>query len=750
MTNHGPHRPAGVALAATATASEIAAALDRLAPDGRRTNEDDPAFFALDSGDERRGLALYVGMSQATRAWLARTTGEAYVRARERELAWWTARDETATLPVDPVEQIAMALRSAEADTTRLAVLPLGVGEGSGSGVACSHDELSGEPRLTGAFRAEATGADLVLRGGSDLATSMVGQPWADDLTAAVRAAAGRAGCPVELEFVIERGRLWVIAERPMRLRGRALVRHARTVAAGDAAALLREVPAADMADALVPRMDTRGLASVAGGIGVSPGFATGVAVFDPAEVAAMESVGAAAVLVLPESRPEDLTAILRAAGVVTQRGGRSSHAGVITRSIGKPCVTSLVDAVVDQETGTLRLADGTILRRGTVITVDGTAGRVHLGAPASAAVTDHTATAVLDQVRDEPAPLQVMVNADGVAEATAGRAAGAEGVGLCRIEHMFLGERKQILERLLISARGPDVREAARDLRRVLRDELTELLVGMAGMPVVIRLLDPPRHEFVGAPEALPDESDGHLRAAVAARNALRARVREHQPMLGVRGVRLGILTPELLDTQLTVLMEVIAQLRADGADPRPRLLVPMVSIAGEVDVVRRACAAARHTVGLPDTVPVPCGVMIETPRAALLAGDLARHCDFLSFGTNDLSALVWGLSRDDAENDLIPRYQSLGLIDDSPFHRLDIDGVGHLIRGAVIAARSVKPDIHVGVCGEHAADPESLRFFSRVGVDYVSCAASVVPVARYAAQRIAVLDSEEPTNTE
>ncbi|UOX90704.1 PEP-utilizing enzyme [Amycolatopsis sp. FBCC-B4732] len=731
MTNRAPE----VALAATATAGEIAAALDRLDPDGRRGSEDDPVFFALHADDERRGPAMFLGMSRPAQAWLARVAGASAVETRLRDLAWWSSGDASAALPEDPVEQIAVALRAVERGTARLAVLPVGLGEGSGSGVVRSHDEMSGQARLTGTFRAAGTGADLILLGGAELAAVVAGQPWAAALSDEVAEAAARAGRPVEVEFTVERGRLWVLGERPLRLRGAALVRHA---SGGDAATLLREVPAAAVADALVPRADTRGLVPVAGGIGISPGFATGAAVFDPAEVAAE---GDAAILVRSETRPEDLTAILRAAGVLTQRGGRSSHAGVVTRSVGKPCVASLVDAVVDPEAAELRLADGTVLRRGTVITIDGTAGGVYLGAPTAEATAPGPAAAFLDRVRDEPASLRVMVNADSAAEAAAGRAAGAEGVGLCRIEHLFLGERKHILERLLISARGPDVREAARELHRVLCDELTALLAEMDGRPVVIRLLDPPRHEFIGAPEPVPDRADGHERASVTARNALRERVREHEPMLGVRGARLAILTPELLDTQLNALVAVVAKLRANGADPRPRLLVPMISTPGELDVVRGACVAARLAAGLPDSVPLPCGAMIETPRAALLAGDLARRCDFLSFGTNDLSALVWGLSRDDAENELIPRYQRLGVLDESPFSRLDVAGVGHLIRHAVSAARAAEPAIGIGVCGEHAADPDSLRFFTEVGVDYVSCAAQAVPVARYAARRISSL---------
>ncbi|MET9352673.1 putative PEP-binding protein [Streptomyces sp. NPDC006617] len=336
---------------------------------------------------------------------------------------------------------------------------------------------------------------------------------------------------------------------------------------------------------------------------------------------------------------------------------------------------------------------------------------------------------------------LAVRVNADTGADAAAGRALGASGVGLCRLEHMFLGAHHQVLQRVLTARPGPDLTEDLATVHAFLRAEITEILVAMDGLPVTVRLLDPPRHEF------LPDLTEAALTAAATGAPAdrdrldLTRRLHEHNPMLGVRGVRTGILLPALMAVQIKALAEATQALRRSGHDPRPELLVPMVSTPRELDFVRGVlddvCARLGTT---PAGTGISLGAMIETPRAALLARSLARRSDFLSLGTNDLTALVWGLSRDDAERHMLPAYQDLGLLDTSPFARLDVEAVGLLARRVADDARAVRPGITLGVCGEQAADESAVRFFAEAGYDHVSCAPPRIPLARLAAARAAL----------
>jgi pyruvate, orthophosphate dikinase len=395
----------------------------------------------------------------------------------------------------------------------------------------------------------------------------------------------------------------------------------------------------------------------------------------------------------------------------------------------------------------------GEPVRTGDLVTVDGGAGVVYRGfsGPAGAApVADAENLGgdlewLLEQAARQPG-IGVQVNADTAAAAAAGRDHGASGVGLCRIEHMLLGSRKHLLERVLLSPPGAETTEALAALEDLLRADFVAILDAMDGLPVTIRLLDPPRHEF------LPDLTELAVAAAVADRTsdpgqdrlAAVRRLWERNPMLGVRGVRLATIVPGLTAMQVAAIMDATASLRRAGGDPRPQLLVPMVTLPREIDLVRRQVHDLCQARGMRS---VPVGAMSETPRAALLAGALAQRVDFLSIGTNDLTGLVWGLSRDDADRHLLPRYEDLGLIDTSPFVQFDVEGVGELVRTAVTDARAVKPDLPVGVCGEHAADPSAVAWFSGIGVDYVSCAPAQVPVARLASARAALAAGDRRT---
>lgn len=717
--------------------------------------EEQPRFLTLGMGAPPAWRLSYLGLTSASERWLARTAGEDFAWARRRELSDCLRRGGVDPLPQEPMSQIVAAVgvvaRAASGAPLTLAAMPLGFGDGSGSGLAYSCDPATGRPGLSGVFRFGCTGSDLLDKGGEDLPAVVASEPWGARLDAAVLAAQQRQGRPVRVEFVVERGQLWVLAVSPARLGGAALVRAVGTLGRRGRLSGRQALSAVDedaVAEALSPAAEVRGLPVAARGLGVSPGTASGVAVFSPADAVIAKDDGRPPVLVLRESRPGDLPGLLAAAAIVTERGGRTSHAGVVARSLGRPCIAALSDAAVDTAGRRLRLSDGRSIAAGEKITVDGRAGVLYRGSgqdarPARPPETDAALRWLLRRA-DEVECLAVRVNADTAADAIRGRDAGAQGVGLCRIEHLFLDERQALLERALLTSRGPEAAETLEVLEETLRVDLEAILRCMDGLPVTVRLLDPPRHEF------LPDVTELAVRAAVAeargepadaGRLASVRRLREHNPMLGVRGVRLGILVPELAAAQLRALVRAVLVLRRAGRDPRPELLIPMVSAASEVDAVRGLLVEVCEAMGVPEeATAIPLGVMIETPRAALLARPLAARADFFSIGTNDLTSLVWGLSREDAELELMPSYVELGVVAGSPFERFDTDGVGALLGRAVADAREAKPGLPIGVCGEHAAEAAAVRELSRLGIDYLSCVAPQVPVARLASARAAL----------
>ncbi|HEX5543617.1 MAG TPA: putative PEP-binding protein [Micromonospora sp.] len=624
----------------------------------------------------------------------------------------------------------------------------------SGSGLAYSCDPTTGQPGLSGRFEFGVTGAQLLLHGGQDLAAVAAGQPWGTELSTAAEAAEREAGQPVRIEFTIREHRLEIVAVSVAPLHGATLLtRVARLVADGTISDrdALDLVDAEDLARALAPAGQVTNLPVLCRGQGVAPGVADGVAVFSADAAVAARENGARPVLILQVTMPQDLPGLLAAAAVVTEQGGSTSHAAVVTRGLGRICVTALRDARIDPEVPCLRPSDGEPVRPGDWVTVDGTAGAVHRGGLEAVETTrtgvDGTVAPAVRRIlaaADRYAGLAVRVNADSPADAETGRASNATGIGLCRIEHMLLGERQSLLASVLTGAASAAASEALDRLRDILRADFVAMLRAMDGLPVTIRLLDPPRHEF------LPDLTRLEVAAAVARAGggaepspvtlAAARRLHETNPMLGVRGIRLGVLDPRLLEIQLSALVEATALVRRDGGDPHPELLVPMVTVPAELDLVRDRLAEAYEQHGLTGAEPMPVGAMIETPRAALVAGDLARAADFLSIGSNDLTALAWGLSRDDAERELIPRYRDLGLVADSPAASWDDHGVGGLVRHAVTAARRVRPNIGVGICGEHALDPAAVRLLVGLGADYLSCSPARLPVARLIAGQVTV----------
>ena len=760
VSDHPPDGPAAdsaLRLPVDAGDDAIHKALVELDPDRRLGSADNPIFLTAWLPSSGSNGASFLGLSPASQRWLAGLAGNDFATARRAELAAaFAAVEPSAELPDSPIKQVVSfvkLLTSSQAcsDGVMLGRQPLWCGPDGGSGLACSHDPSTGQPGVTGSYLAGGSGAQLLAARGVDLADLIDTQPWGSQLREALRTAEAVFDWPATVEFVIERGRLRVIRETRAPLHGTARLHAVATryedgrLTPAQAVSLVRQE---DIEQARSAPAASHGLPVAARGIGVSPGIATGIVVFSAAAAVAAKANGERPVLVLTESRPEDLPGLLSATAVVTERGGQTAHAAVVARGLGLPAVAALVDAVLDSgpdgglrsDEACLRTTQGAALRAGDAVTVDGYAGVIHRGGLGGAQQAERRPAVRLpdwlDHALSDLPGLSVRVNADTGEDAATGRALGAAGVGLCRLEHMFLGERHQVLQRVLMSRPGPDMAEDLSAVRAFLRAEITDVLTAMDGLPVTIRLLDPPRHEF------LPDLTELALTSAATSapsdkdRLDIARRLYEHNPMLGVRGVRTGVLLPLLTATQIRALVEATLALRRAGRDPRPELLVPMVSTPTELDFIRDAVSDVCTQLGTSQAeVGIPLGAMIETPRAALLARSIARRVDFLSLGTNDLTALVWGLSRDDAERHLLPAYQDIGLLAESPFARLDIEGVGALARQVACEARTVCPDIRLGVCGEQAADAAAVRFFAEAGFDYVSCAAPRIPLARLAA---------------
>jgi pyruvate,orthophosphate dikinase len=568
-----------------------------------------------------------------------------------------------------------------------------------------------------------------------------------------------------DVEFTVERARLWILQTRVGKRTPQASFRIAhdlrqeKTITADEA---LVRVSGAELTRLMFPRFDVRSTdLPLAHGVPASPGAAVGVVVFDPATAQRRAADGEQVVLVRRETTPDDLPGMIAAQAVLTSRGGKTSHAAVVARGMGKVCVCGAESLTVDPGGKRFTTDTGVVVREGDTISVDGTSGTVHLGAlPLTSSdvrraletgeATDQLTTAVLDTLThaDAVRRLQVRANADTPEDAARARALGAQGIGLSRTGHMFLGERRSLVEALIL-ARDDTAREhALAALLPLQRADFTRILQAMDGLPVTIRLIDPPLHEF------LPDRTDLALRLAGTAhpdphdRALLDAveRMHEQNPMLGLRGVRLGLAVPGLMAMQVRAIAEAVVRCLRGGGSPRAEIMIPLVGTVEELRLARteteRVLAEVAGETGT--TLDCPIGTMIELPRAALTAGRIAEAADFFSFGTNDLTQTTWGLSRDDAEASFFPLYLAKGIFSVSPFETIDQEGVGRLVELAVEAGRSVNPELETGVCGEHGGDPDSVHFFHRTGLDYVSCSPFRIPAARLEAGRAALEGSE------
>ncbi|MBK3647096.1 MULTISPECIES: pyruvate, phosphate dikinase [Streptomyces] len=641
------------------------------------------------------------------------------------------------------------------------------LGSDSGTGVAFTRDPATGERGRYGDYLPDAQGEDVVagVRDALPLSELKTLDPRAyADLGDHLHTLENHYRDLCDVEFTVERGKLWVLQTRVGKRTAEAAFRIAhdlreeRTITADEA---LVRVDGAELTRLMFPRFDVKSTdRPLAHGVPASPGAAVGAVVFDSAEAVRRAAAGEHVVLVRRETTPDDLPGMIAAEAVLTSRGGKTSHAAVVARGMGKVCVCGAEELTVDTTARQFTTASGTVVREGDVVSVDGTAGTVHLGAlPLTASevgraletatASDTLTDAVLGALAhaDSVRRLEVRANADTPEDAVRARALGAQGIGLCRTEHMFLGERRALVEAMIL-ARDDSARERALDaLLPLQRADFTAILEAMDGLPVTIRLIDPPLHEFLPDRTELavrlartehPDEHDLELLAAVE-------RMHEQNPMLGLRGVRLGLAVPGLMAMQVRAIAEAVAQRLRDGGSPRAEVMIPLV---GTVEELRLARDEAETVLGEVETetgltLDCPIGTMIELPRAALTAGRIAEVADFFSFGTNDLTQTTWGLSRDDAEASFFPLYIDKGVFSVSPFETIDQEGVGRLVEMAVEAGRAVNSRLETGVCGEHGGDPDSIHFFHRAGLDYVSCSPFRIPAARLEAGRAALMET-------
>jgi pyruvate,orthophosphate dikinase len=623
------------------------------------------------------------------------------------------------------------------------------MGDDCGTGVAFTRDCSTGEAVLNGDVLTNAQGEDVVsgARTPEPLAKLKRGKlaKVYRELEQIARKLERHFRDVQDIEFTFEHGKLYVLQTRRAQRAGLAAVRSAvEMVEEGliTPSEAVQRVPPQDLDQLFHPMVDPRASVTlVAKGLPASPGAATGEAVFDADEAEALAHEGRKVILIRPETSPEDFHGIVAAQAVITARGGMTSHAAVVARGMGKTCVVGAKDIEVDPAAGRLR-ANGRVVKWGQLLTVDGTTGRVLLGAAKLVEPKLGSHYAKLMAWADEHRRLRVRANADTPADAKRAREFGAEGIGLCRTEHMFFeGDRITAMREMIVAPDEAGRRRALAKLLPMQREDFEGMFEAMAGYPVTIRLLDPPLHEF------LPHGKDevGALARAMklpAARlERLVASLVEANPMLGHRGCRLGITYPEITEMQARAIFEAACRVVSRGKKVTVEVMIPLVALVEELrrqtEIVRRVAREVFQAEGR--AVPYLVGTMIELPRAALTADAIAKDAEFFSFGTNDLTQTTFGLSRDDAGR-FLPFYVEHGILKDDPFQVLDQEGVGKLIELAVRLGRSTRADLKIGICGEHGGEPASVKFCHHVGMNYVSCSPFRVPIARLAAAQAAL----------
>ncbi|HEX5561904.1 MAG TPA: pyruvate, phosphate dikinase [Nocardioidaceae bacterium] len=696
--------------------------------------------------------------------------------------------------PQDPREQLDLAVRAVfESWNTERAVLyrrqeripgDLGTavnivsmvygngGDDSGTGVAFTRDPASGAQGVYGDYLQNAQGEDVVagIRNTVPLADlERIDKGVYDELLAIMAKLEEHYLDLCDIEFTVERGKLWMLQTRVGKRTAGAAFRIACQLVDQEMIDLdeaLSRVTGAQLAQLMFPRFDESAERElIAKGMNASPGAAVGKAVFDSGTAVEWAERGDDVILVRRETTPDDLRGMVAARGILTSRGGKTSHAAVVARGMGRTCVCGADSLKVDAKGRKLTTRDGASIAEGDLISIDGTTGEVFAG---EVPVVDSQvvrwfegddpdpedelvrAVSRLMEHADSRRRLRVRANADTPDDAARARRFGAQGIGLCRTEHMFLGDRKALVENLIVAESTEDQEKALAELLPLQRDDFTGILEAMDGLPVTIRLIDPPLHEFLpdytdlAVEVALHDErgnrdtKEHHLLDAVK-------RLHEENPMLGLRGVRLGIVIPGLFKMQTRAILEAAALRIKAGGDPHPEIMIPLVATVQELELVRADIEEVADEIES-DTGVRPdfaVGTMIELPRAVMAAAEIAGAAEFFSFGTNDLTQMTWGFSRDDVEASFFSTYLEKGIFGVSPFESLDTDGVGRLVRYAAEQGRKARPGLHLGICGEHGGDPDSIHFFDEVGLDYVSCSPFRVPVARLEAGRSAADDA-------
>jgi len=655
------------------------------------------------------------------------------------------------------------------------------LGADSGTGVCFTRDPSTGMQGDYGDYLTNAQGEDVVagIRNTLSLADLEQIDPAAyAELKGVMRRLETHYRDLCDIEFTVERGKLWMLQTRVGKRTAGAAFRIAHQLVEEHLITLdeaLERVTGEQLSKLMFPQFDAHAARTLLGkGMAASPGAAVGQAVFSSAVAVEWAAEGKDVILVRRETNPDDLGGMIASVGVLTSRGGKTSHAAVVARGMGTTCVVGAealqVDVVAKRFT-----ANGTTVNEGDVIAIDGSTGEIFLGAvpvvpspvvryledgleAAVAAVGDDEETrelvvavdAILTHA-DSVRRLGVEANADTPEDAVRARTLGGEGIGLCRTEHMFLGDRRVLVERLILAKDEAEQQSALDALMPLQRDDFVGILEAMDGLPVTIRLIDPPLHEF------LPDYTDLKVKVALAEERGdeseeaerdkvlLRAvdKTREANPMLGLRGVRLGIVIPGLFTMQVRAIAEAQAARIKAGGNPKAEIMIPLAASVMELHLIRDEAEVVLKEVAEEQgvTLDIPIGAMIELPRAAYTADRMAEVAEFFSFGTNDLTQTTWGFSRDDVEGAFFNQYTEKGVFSVSPFESIDTQGVGGLVALAVEKGRATRPDIHLGVCGEHGGDPESIHFFNEVGLDYVSCSPFRIPIARLEAGRAAVV---------
>jgi pyruvate,orthophosphate dikinase len=654
------------------------------------------------------------------------------------------------------------------------------LGEDSGTGVCFTRDPSTGQQGDYGDYLTNAQGEDVVagIRNTLSLADMEKIDPNAyAELRHVMRRLETHYRDLCDIEFTVERGKLWMLQTRVGKRTAAAAFRIAHQLVDEHLITLdeaLERVTGDQLSKLMFPQFDAHAERTlVAKGMAASPGAAVGQAVFSSATAVEWAAAGKTVILVRRETNPDDLGGMIASVGVLTSRGGKTSHAAVVARGMGTTCVVGAEALDVDVAAKQFR-ANGTLVTEGDVIAIDGSTGEIFLGdvpvvpSPvvryledgldeALAAVGDDEETrelvAAVDALlthADAIRKLGVEANADTPEDAVRARTLGGQGIGLCRTEHMFLGDRRVLVERLILAKDESEQQSALDALMPLQRDDFVGILTAMDGLPVTIRLIDPPLHEF------LPDYTELKVKVALAAERgdtsdeAARDKVllaavdktREANPMLGLRGVRLGIVIPGLFTMQVRAIAEAQAARIKAGGHPHAEIMIPLAASVMELHLIRDEAEVVLAQVEKEQGVEldIPIGAMIELPRAAFTADRMADVAEFFSFGTNDLTQTTWGFSRDDVEGAFFNQYTEKGVFSVSPFESIDTQGVGGLVKMAVEKGRATRPDIKLGVCGEHGGDPDSIHFFHAVGLDYVSCSPFRIPIARLEAGRASV----------